>query len=240
MKRISLIFLFLSSVLNSQINSGHITYGEKIININIDTTKISSSNLKNILTSQYIAKKEALESDVDVYDLTYNKKEAIFKPIRKLLLGNSLAYKYAISNGIYYTNLSEKKLKHQYDTYGELFLITYDTNDYQWLITNETKIINKYKCQKAVLYTENTKKVKSKIIAWFTNEIPLSFGPKSYSGLPGLILELTERGHLFYVRNISFKAENINIKAPKKGISVSIKEFENIGDDLIKKRRRKS
>jgi GLPGLI family protein len=31
---------------------------------------------------------------------------------------------------------------------------------------------------------------KHKIVAWFAMDIPLSFGPEGYQGLPGMILEL--------------------------------------------------
>lgn len=60
-----------------------------------------------------------------------------------------------------------------------------EVNDIAWNLSNEFKVIGKYKCQKAT-----TKKYGRIWIAWFTEEIPFPFGPYKFSKLPGLILEI--------------------------------------------------
>lgn len=55
----------------------------------------------------------------------------------------------------------------------------------KWEITNNTKRINNYLCQKAttVFAGRNYE-------AWFTNEIPINDGPYKFYGLPGLIIKI--------------------------------------------------
>lgn len=89
-----------------------------------------------------------------------------------------------------------------------------------WTITNETKIIDNYLCYKA----EFTKKYKGyngekskKIIAWFAPSLPFHFGPNSYNGLPGLVLELIETGEkvkTYFIKKIELKDQDIQIKFP--------------------------
>lgn len=80
-----------------------------------------------------------------------------------------------------------------------------------WVITDETKEISGYLCVKAIrmdidIDAKNDNR-KSPVIAWFTPELPFSFGPQNYGGLPGLILELQTQHELFSVTNIELNTE---------------------------------
>ncbi|MUV03161.1 GLPGLI family protein [Flavobacterium rakeshii] len=54
----------------------------------------------------------------------------------------------------------------------------------KWKITNETKVILNFKCQKAI----GEYKCREYVV-WFTKNIPLNIGPWHLNGLPGAILE---------------------------------------------------
>jgi GLPGLI family protein len=56
-----------------------------------------------------------------------------------------------------------------------------------WKLIEETKIINTINCKKA----EVTFKGRN-WIAWYSPEIPLPYGPYKFSGLPGLIVKITD------------------------------------------------
>ncbi|WP_370901568.1 GLPGLI family protein [Chryseobacterium gossypii] len=56
-----------------------------------------------------------------------------------------------------------------------------------WKLIDETKIINTINCKKA----EVTFKGRN-WIAWYSPEIPLPYGPYKFSGLPGLIIKITD------------------------------------------------
>ncbi|MFC6268951.1 GLPGLI family protein [Frigoriflavimonas asaccharolytica] len=60
-----------------------------------------------------------------------------------------------------------------------------DSPKFNWIFANETKTILGYKCQKAIcsIYDND-------YVAWFTQEIPASYGPLKFNGLDGMILEL--------------------------------------------------
>src|SRR5690606_19906374 len=78
------------------------------------------------------------------------------------------------------------------------FLITDELN-YTWQITNETKKIKDYTCYKATTtFRGNT------FEAWFTPDIPINAGPWKWYGLPGLIVEATDKD-----QSVVFKLEKI-------------------------------
>ncbi|MBW1294370.1 GLPGLI family protein [Aquimarina litoralis] len=67
------------------------------------------------------------------------------------------------------------------------------------------------------------------VVAWYTPEIPVSQGPGSYWGLPGLILEIQEGRTTLLCNKIVLNAkEKEEIKAPTKGKEVSQAAFDEI------------
>jgi len=57
-----------------------------------------------------------------------------------------------------------------------------------WKLINETKIINSIVCHKAEVFFKGRDWT-----AWYSPEIPLPYGPYKFSGLPGLIVKITDR-----------------------------------------------
>lgn len=128
------------------------------------------------------------------------------------------------NKNLYYYNMLTKKMNEQdCKLLEDCFVLEHPT--IEWEISQETKIIGSYKCYRA------THKVTSKnneqiIIAWFSPQIPFSFGPKNYSGLPGLILELDDGKIIFKAKNILLnKKEKIKVKKPK-GKQITKEEFD--------------
>lgn len=67
------------------------------------------------------------------------------------------------------------------------------------------------------------------VTAWYTPEIPVSQGPASFWGLPGLILEIQEGRTTLLCNKIVLNAkEKEEIKSPTKGKEVSQVEFDEI------------
>jgi GLPGLI family protein len=67
------------------------------------------------------------------------------------------------------------------------------TPDFQWSLRQDTCSIRGFPCQKAVC--EYGGRVWT---AWFTTHIPISDGPYKFSGLPGLILRISDEDRFFF------------------------------------------
>ena len=83
-----------------------------------------------------------------------------------------------------------------------------------WEVTNETQEILGYTCKKAILKTsffhkDKMKKYKVQVFAWFTKEIPYSYGPNNYNGLPGLVLKYEDIYFDYIAKKITFNKVEI-------------------------------
>jgi GLPGLI family protein len=83
----------------------------------------------------------------------------------------------------------------------EKYIIT-DSLITNWRLTNETKIIDSYLCYKAT-YNHSVKSMQGLVTAWYCPELPFSFGPKGYGGLPGLIVELSDKRGVLGIKTLS-------------------------------------
>lgn len=203
---------------------------------NIVEYEVKPVNLKDASKSQN-KKLDAFFSEPAFFILKFNNTESVYHLKEEKMKSDSKQGKKLNfleiaggSKGIYYTNKKSKEIIQKKQTYGEEFLINY--NQPVWQIVNETKKIGNYKCQKAIF---NNNKEKSTV--WFTTEIPYSYGPKVYCGLPGLILEV-QFGKLKIVASkiILNSNQKIDIRKPSKGIKITEKEYykkiRKIGKDL--------
>lgn len=81
-----------------------------------------------------------------------------------------------------------------------------------WKLLNETKVINTIPCQKAEVSFKGRDWT-----AWYTTEIPFPYGPYKFSGLPGLIVKITdEKGDYDFelvksVSNSELKGRSVSI-----------------------------
>lgn len=70
-----------------------------------------------------------------------------------------------------------------------------------WELINETKTISNWVCQKASVYFKGRK-----WIAWYSSEIPLQYGPYKFSGLPGLIVKITDENEEYDFQLVASKS----------------------------------
>ncbi len=159
------------------------------------------------------------------YNLICNFNESLFYPSNFIDVERSIASKMAkilFQGKINYTNnLTAEKIE-VVNLNGEQLNLIRPVNFYKWNITNETKQINSLKCYKAIATWNSINKIRNSqitntAVAWFCPEIPVSFGPNGIDGLPGLVLEGTLDGILFFVANkINLDYyDNKNLQKPK-------------------------
>lgn len=173
-----------------------------------------------------------------VYNLYAKEDEAIFKlneGLKPTLSGipeniSSLVYNLAVqitSSGNFYTDLSSNTVMNYFDSQdGGSYIITSESNKYEWELLNEEKQIGSFKCFKAVTNFKRGSK-SHRVIAWYSPSIPIPFGPKDYNGLPGLILELQEGTIGLYATQIDLNSkENFKIEKPTKGKLMTQEEYD--------------
>ncbi len=105
---------------------------------------------------------------------------------------------------VFYHNLQSRSITCRvpiYENRNLKYYIYEDATNIKWQLHDEFKEISGYKCQKAATTFRGRE-----YEAWFTSEIPLSFGPWKFNGLPGLILEVYDQKGEVY-----FSAEHIQI-----------------------------
>ena len=215
---------------------------EKVIHIIYKMAKYGSesSEQKNKLNPEM--KQIANDFDKAIedtqMDLFFNKTKSIFKKTDGLNqegFANKFIDAY-IGGQLYYNDIVSKEKIKQIDFSGEKFNIVNTFDEYKWNITNESKEINGFKCYMATAHLSTFSKFKNKTIdiditVWFTPTIPYSFGPRGLDGLPGLVIEGSANGKIyFYASNINFDYQDkkIDFEKPKTGRYVTNEELENI------------
>lgn len=88
-----------------------------------------------------------------------------------------------------------------------------------WKLVNESKTINTFNCQKAEVYYKGRNWV-----AWYTNEVPLPYGPYKFSGLPGLIIKITDQKGDYDFELIK---STPNEKLKNKFLTINVRRFSN-------------
>lgn len=142
-------------------------------------------------------------------------------------------------SGFFYSNSNKKEKIHQLNGYGQKFLITSKFNNLQWEIAKESKLLNGFKTFKATAietYFDGKENKQWQIVAWFTPEINIPFGPGGYGNLPGLILELHKGSKTYFVKNIkSLSLNATEVSKPTVGKLITRDEFDEIGRKMTKK-----
>ncbi|WP_428223576.1 GLPGLI family protein [Flavobacterium sp.] len=168
------------------------------------------------------------------YELNFNGTASSFDVI-KSIASNSEQENYfsdiaRLAFGSRYKTIVDRQNNIVYELTDDKNVLKTENAMPNWKISSESKQIEQYSCYKAT-YEEffiNRKGIKSSrvITAWFAPSLPYSFGPKSYFGLPGLILELTENKTTFLATRINLIEGLTKIELPK-GKTITREEYDN-------------
>jgi GLPGLI family protein len=125
-----------------------------------------------------------------------------------------------------FTDLSAGTTTSQKAVYEETFLVKDSTRKITWKITDEMREIAGYNCRRANAIMLDS----IYVVAFYTDQIPVSGGPESFSGLPGMIL-----GVALPHENITWFATKVNdvpvgaqlVAAPTKGKAMNFPAFKS-------------
>ncbi len=133
---------------------------------------------------------EQIKKDKPAEERTYNEDGSF-----------SIRFNYTggIPKFVYYNN-KQKTIFFRKIVGGEMVLVKDKLETIDWLITDETKTISSFLCNKAIgKFRGRTYQ------AWFTTAIPINYGPWKLQGLPGLVLEATDNDGFYHVAATTFQ-----------------------------------
>ena len=158
--------------------------------------------------------------------LTFSKDRTLFKPVEETesnqgFFGNNPLVS---QNNSIYTNLSAASSITQKKVYEESFLVKDSTRKINWKITSEMRDIAGYQCRRANAVIMDS----IYVVAFYTDKIPVSGGPESFTGLPGMILGVAlphENITWFATKVLDQSVPPTSMVAPSKGKPMNNKQL---------------
>lgn len=208
--------------------SGNITY-EKRVNMFAKLKKAvdeDDSNWMREIYDQY--RKSQLQFATINNTLSFNRNVLLYQPVAgQPEVRNSFFSDPSVTlKNTIYTNLEEKMSVSQKAVFEETYLLKDSLRKIVWKITDETREIAGYDCRRANALVMDS----IYVVAFYTDQIPVSGGPESFTGLPGMILGLAlphENTTWFAtkVEDVVVPASNIVAPSPKKAKTVNREEL---------------
>ena len=150
-----------------------------------------------------------------------------------------------------YTDIAKQMQYEERAFFEKEFLIIDSLKQYKWKLSEETKTIAKQLCKKATTMitspqmrmrvsiggggnnadtTANTPRApkETELVVWYAENIPVSFGPDNYSGLPGVIMEIDQDNGATVTTavEVSAKYPKKELVVPSKGDKMNRAQFQ--------------
>jgi len=224
------VFLFLFSCLlfffakaqNTFIYSGKV-YFEK---------RVNQYQLLNMEDEEYwseLMKKTMPKITVDEFVLSFNKGFSLYEMPKENENNKYIFGLKPSTQNIVWKNIEHNKIEEQKEVFEQQYLLKDSLRKLEWRITGETREIAGFDCKKAI-----TKICDSVyVVAFYTDQIPVSSGPESFSGLPGLILGLAvpRLYTTWFATKLELLPPNTNISMPK--LKGKVTNWEALQNDLL-------
>lgn len=148
-----------------------------------------------------------------------------------------------------FTDLAKQMQYEERAFFEKEYLIVDSLKQYKWKLSEETKTIAKQLCKKATTMinapqmrmrisrgggennTDTAAPIKPKeteLVVWYAENIPVSFGPDNYSGLPGVIMEIDQDNGATVTTavEVSAKYPKKELVTPTKGEKMNRAQFQ--------------
>lgn len=143
-----------------------------------------------------------------------------------------------------YRNIEEEEVLESQEFMGRQFLIKGDEEGLKWKMSTEVEEIQGFNCMSATTTRPRKEMGGGKIdtiTVWFTADIPVSTGPETLAGLPGLILKVDmNQGQIVTVATkVELKEleEEDAIKKPTEGKEVTREKYQEIVKEKMEEMR---
>ncbi len=170
-------------------------------------------------------KKTIPQFKTDYFNLYFNATKSLYKPGKEStdVKVPDWAAGPAFDN-VVYTDLQKETFVSQKNIFETTFLIEDSLRKMDWKVTTDTRNIAGFECRKATTILMDSVYV----IAFYTDQIVPTFGPESFTGLPGMILGLAvpRLNTTWFATRLEVTAlKETDIIAPKKGKKSSIADL---------------
>ncbi|MBW2961585.1 GLPGLI family protein [Mesonia aestuariivivens] len=181
----------------------------------------------NMLFKTMIKSAESLD-----YKILFNSSNAVFEPTETLTVKKNKGLNFG--SGILTTIDAEAKIftstecneyYKKIDAGGVKALVLYPFKNFNWKLTNQNKVLNGLKIFKANTELNRNNRV-ILIEAWYCKDLPYSYGPVMFNGLPGLIVQVTIEEKSKNSLKYTFSMESI--KKTSKAVEKAPKETYKI------------
>jgi GLPGLI family protein len=134
-----------------------------------------------------LQKKTMSQFKTSYFDLLFNRSKTLYKPGKESpdKPNPFFGEQPALDNTVY-ADLDNEKSVSQKKIFEEVFLVQDSLRKIKWKITDETRTIAGFSCRRANALIMDS----IYVVAFYTDEILTPGGPESFSGLPGMILEV--------------------------------------------------
>jgi GLPGLI family protein len=208
---------------------------EKSVNLHAGIKKMLKSDKSGVLGSimdDY--KQNQPQFKILKSTLTFSDNKTLFKPEEEKeqtmgFFGSPMAAQYNLT----YTDLNTNTSTTQKTVYDDLFLVKDSTRKINWKITTETRTIAGYECRRANAIIMDS----IYVVAFYTDKIPVSGGPESFTGLPGMILgvALPHENITWFAKTVTERSTTADeLKIPSKGKVADNKGFRQMIDKALK------
>lgn len=165
--------------------------------------------------------------------------------------GGGMRFNFRMPSANTYTDLAKQMQYEGREFFEKEFLIVDSLKQYKWKLSEETKTIAKQLCKKATTMimapqmmrmrvsmgggpnadtaaSAPPKPKETELVVWYAENIPVSFGPDSYSGLPGVIMEIDQDNgaNVITAVEVSAKYPKKELVAPTKGEKMNRVQFQ--------------
>lgn len=161
----------------------------------------------------YIERYKKTEPQFKIFKstLTFARNKTLFEPAKDDNSNSSLWGPETTQNNTIFIDFNTNLQTTQKKVYEETFLVKDTTRSINWKITSETREIAGYNCRRANAIILDS----IYVVAFYTDEIPVSGGPESFTGLPGMIL-----GVALPHENVTWFAKIVNDRTIQPGVIV--------------------